>query len=236
MPTVRCPACLRALSLPEAALGGAARCPLCDRVFEAPRDDGGKGAGDASLTEPSPITDSLPRPIPEALRPAASARELDEDTRRSLASASRWLKAMVVFQLLQAVACVGCWRGGDLLRGGATLAFACPAVFRLFTMPIVYAACHEGLDRRRYPNTVRGAALVALIDSAITLLAVFVASFDILALLEWPEARDRAVYASVPVLVSLCAGGCGVAGALKALALLARPEVFAAFSRPAKDT
>lgn len=240
MPTVRCPSCRRALSLPEDTVVETARCPLCGAVFAA-----------AAAEEPRP-----PRPRPAAPAGPVGAREvpvprrhdhdldgaeppLDGGAARGLSAASGWLKAMValgVFHVLTCGAC-GCLEAQGRAPPGparqrALVLYAGLSVVRLVALAVVYAAA-ERLSRRRGLALARTGAIVALLYAILTPLPSLPA---LLALLErLGQARAAGPPVPMPMQISLAltllTALCGAVGALLALRQLVRPEVERAFER-----
>jgi hypothetical protein len=225
MPTVRCPSCWRALSVAEGAVGKSVRCPMCERVFDAPsveQERAPRGAPPPARISTSPGE----RPSPSTSVPVGPPVTLDPDLRAALRCAARWLTAAGALQ----VALVACWWGlaGSGRVGGLLGLYLLLGAARAGALAAA-AACADRLRRRREARLVRVTATVVACDSCLLAVAAVPPLLDVAELIaSRSNAPDVPVLAGYLVLVA-AAVACGLTAAVQALRLVGRPDVRRAF-------
>jgi hypothetical protein len=238
MQTIRCPTCQRALSLPEPADPGMARCPLCGTTFGVAAPESEQAPAPVDPLVP-PLSGVTAEPLtPYARRPP----EPDEDypggpltpaDRTALQSAVSWLKGagfLVLLRILSFGICPILVLADRRARTEVPVWVAAGLLVYLVVYLVICLSLLRGADRlNRLSSRVWAVAACSLAAFA-TLLEVLHALVVGWAILE----GTRGGVVSGHMLVMLALGGQALLqGVLIVVFLVASIKAFAALRRPA---
>jgi hypothetical protein len=219
MPTVRCPGCRRALSVPEGVLSEQARCPMCGRVFAVPSVEQERAP---RRSAPGDLVTTAPR---EAAGPEAATAP-DRAADAALRSGARWLAATLALQAAQALTC---WLSSCTPhvspRHDGPGALALCAAWHAAALVCLCAACREWLVRRRRPALLQACAWLLLLDAPLCGLAALLSSAGATD----PEALTHPAGVLASSLAAALTGACELTAGVKVLWLLGRTDVRRAF-------
>lgn len=229
MPTVRCPACQRALTVSQSALGETARCPLCGVVFPVPGPEG-ESWSQIGPTQGafSPLTDRVDQnDTRNTLSPERQSQGASSDAEAALTSASRWLSAAAVCCLTQTV--VGgpccCWTF-DLLIGGVSstnielLSVVMGVVLIRALLSCWYGRFGQALGHGRHIPLGWPVGVFLLVDFLLSLLITVGLTAGVLTSLAVPADHAQVLGGAVLLLFSLATAGCCLTASIKLFLLL----------------
>ncbi len=219
MPGYPCPTCGRALNLGDDLLGALVKCPMCGTEFQAPD----------TLLPPRPLPlrpVATPFPPPRTDRAALEFRGRPEDPgprgAADLHSAATWMQIAV---LLQGISGLLCCCGPAFERASDVLVVTVPLVVLLKYVPLLFAVIATSrMPSQRSLGLCRTGAILLIWASLWGVLEAVVGAASV--------AFDHHRYWTPSALVGLVctlAGApglvCGFVGSVKALTVLARPEI-----------
>jgi len=242
MSTVHCPACDRALNLPEASGVTTVQCPLCRHVFAVPPRAPPAPPKRPSLLQVDPS--SAPAPPTYDLHAATAEPLLPAADRRAVASAAGWLRAAGILGATH-LFCCSCVSFAFLPPADRqpterdfllTVAYVVGYLFQGVASLIVYQAA-RALEWRGSRWLVRTGGVLGVVMGLLALLMAVPVFLEAAGHLD-PQ-RPRApsevdlVVMLLGLLLDVALVVCFLVGGVKALTVLTRPAVLRGVQRPA---
>jgi hypothetical protein len=199
---------------------------MCGRVFSVPEVEKER----APPGETVGLITTAPRVAAGPEGTAAPESALNPALGLALRSAARWLLAAAGLQATQALAC-GLAGPFDRLEIGAFLSILL-GLWRAWATPAVAFAAVACLARQGRAGLVREMAVVLAADCCLSAVGSAPALLDLAELMSSRSDDARALALCLYLAVTAATSACGLAAAVKAWRLMARPEVRQALRAP----